>query len=61
VITLCAEEVCPIFFGGAERLHWPLADPAAAEGAEEERLAAFRITRDELRRRIEALIAAQAG
>jgi len=57
VITLCAEEVCPLFFGSAERLHWPLADPAAADGPEEERLAAFRITRDELRRRIGAFLA----
>src|SRR5262245_18671150 len=22
VITLCAEEVCPVFLGGARRLHW---------------------------------------
>ena len=61
VITLCAEEVCPLFFGSAERIHWPLSDPAAASGTDQERLAAFRKTRDELRRRIEALIAAQAG
>ena len=57
VITLCAEEVCPLFFGSAERLHWPLADPAAADGLEEARLAAFRKTRDELRRRIGAFLA----
>ncbi len=57
VITLCAEEVCPLFFGSAERLHWPLPDPGAAKGTEDERLAAFRETRDELHRRIEALLA----
>ncbi len=57
VITLCAEEVCPLFFGSAERLHWPLQDPGAADGPEEARLAAFRKTRDELRRRIEAFLA----
>jgi protein-tyrosine-phosphatase len=60
VVTLCAEEVCPLFFGNAERLHWPLPDPAAVDGPEETRLAAFRETRDELRRRIEALVAARA-
>jgi arsenate reductase (thioredoxin) len=59
VITLCAEEVCPLFFGNAERLHWPISDPGAVEGAEGERLAAFRMTRDELRRRIEAFLAAR--
>ncbi len=29
VITLCAEEVCPVFLGKARRLHWPIADPAS--------------------------------
>jgi len=58
VITLCGEEECPVFLGRATRLHWSLPDPAAAEGSVEERLAAFRRTRDELRRRLEALFAA---
>lgn len=31
VVTLCAEEVCPVFLGDAKRLHWPLPDPAAAD------------------------------
>ncbi len=63
VITLCAEEACPLFLGEARRLHWDLPDPAAVKGSEEERLAAFRTTRDELRRRIEAFLAGekQAG
>ena len=52
VITLCAEEECPVFLGKARRLHWGLPDPAAAGGSEEERLAAFRKTRDELQRLI---------
>jgi len=58
VITLCGEEECPLFLGQATRLHWGLPDPAAVEGSVEERLAAFRRTRDELRRRLEALFAA---
>ena len=50
VITLCAEEVCPVFLGRARRLHWPLPDPAAAppEAAPQR----FREVRDELRKRI---------
>ena len=55
VITLCGEGECPLFLGKATHLHWPLPDPAAVEGDEPERLDAFRRTRDELRRRIEAL------
>jgi thioredoxin type arsenate reductase len=57
VITLCGEEECPVFLGKAARLHWGLPDPAAVEGSEEERLNAFRRTRDALDRRLEALIA----
>jgi len=52
VITLCAEEVCPVFLGRARRIHWGLPDPADARTAEEERLQAFRDVRDELRRRL---------
>jgi arsenate reductase (thioredoxin) len=52
VITLCAEEVCPVFLGKARRIHWGLPDPAGAGSTEEEQLQAFRNVRDELRRRL---------
>jgi protein-tyrosine-phosphatase len=52
VITLCAEEECPVFLGKAQRMHWGLPDPVAFIGSEEEILPAFRKTRDELFRRI---------
>ena len=55
VVTLCAEEVCPVFLGKARRLHWPLPDPAAATGTEAERLARFREVRDEILRRLPSL------
>ena len=29
IITLCADEVCPVVPGRVKRLHWPLPDPAA--------------------------------
>ena len=57
VITLCAEEVCPVFLGKARRFHWGLPDPAGVTGTEEERLQAFRDIRDELRRRLSVLFA----
>ena len=28
VVTLCADEVCPVLPGGVLRLHWPQPDPA---------------------------------
>lgn len=55
VITLCAEEVCPVWLEDAWRLHWGLPDPAAVEGGEEEKLEAFRAVRDELRKRLGVL------
>jgi arsenate reductase len=57
VITLCAEEVCPVWLGKALRFHWPLPDPAAVEGSDAQRLQAFRAVRDELRRRLERVFA----
>ena len=55
VITLCAEEVCPVFLGKAERIHWPLPDPAGQDGTEEQQLQKFREVRDEIDRRLKSL------
>ncbi|MCC6746164.1 MAG: arsenate reductase ArsC [Deltaproteobacteria bacterium] len=55
VITLCAEEECPVFLGQATRLHWGLPDPAAVTGSDDARWKSFRAVRDELRRRLGAL------
>lgn len=56
VITVCdhANETCPVFPHALHRRHWSIEDPSQVEGAEAERLDAFRQARDELRRRIEA-------
>ena len=44
VVTVCdeARQVCPVFPGAHESLHWGYEDPAEATGSEEERLAVFR-------------------
>lgn len=54
VITLCddANEKCPLFLGGVNRLHIGFPDPAKAPGGENERLAEFRRVRDEIRQRM---------
>lgn len=52
VITLCAEEVCPIFSRDVQRLHWPLIDPAIGSSSSDEALERFRMVRDQLRQRI---------
>ncbi len=57
VITLCAEEVCPVFLGKARRIHWGLPDPAGRGATEAEQLQSFRDVRDELRRRLSVVFA----
>jgi len=44
VITVCdqARQVCPVFPGVHESLHWGYEDPAEATGTEEERLRVFK-------------------
>lgn len=60
VVTLCAEEVCPLFLGKATRLHWPIPDPASQDPSlsREEMLARFRRARDTISEKLAALDAA---
>lgn len=53
VVTLCAEEECPVAVTRARRVHWPLPDPARGDDAGAP--ARFREVRDELARRIAQL------
>lgn len=60
VITVCDEataERCPVFPGGARRLHWSFRDPSSLTGAWEERLASTRTIRDQIRTAIDAFCA----
>ena len=55
VVTLCAEEVCPVFPGAVQRLHWPLPDPAAVQGEDGAIMDSFRKVRDAIKVRLEQL------
>ncbi|MCH2211721.1 MAG: arsenate reductase ArsC [Fuerstiella sp.] len=51
VITVCdnAKELCPVFHGATQTLHWPFDDPADAGGTDEDKMKVFRRVRDEIR------------
>ncbi len=58
VVTVCghADEHCPVVPPGTRKQHWPLDDPAKARGSEDAIMAVFRATRDEIERRVRALV-----
>lgn len=59
VVTLCAEEVCPVFLGKIQRLHWPIPDPARDDPSlsHEQMLERFRTARGQIQARLEELAA----
>jgi len=63
VVTVCghADEHCPVLPPGTRKEHWPLDDPAKATGPEDEVMAVFRATRDEVRERVAELLARLSG
>ncbi len=60
IVTLCgdAEERCPLTPRHIRRVHWPLPDPARATGDDAVVMAVFRAVRDDIRQRVEDLLAA---
>lgn len=58
VVTVCghADEHCPMLPPGVKKIHWPLTDPAKARGTEDEIMAQFRATRDEIKARVQLLL-----
>ena len=59
LVTVCghADEHCPSVPADMPRIHWPLSDPAKATGTEEEIMAVFAAARDDIRKRVEKLLA----
>ena len=60
IITVCdnaAGETCPLWPGHPASAHWGVADPAAVEGSDGDKLAAFATAYAILRRRIEQMLA----
>jgi arsenate reductase len=60
IVTVCdnaAGETCPIWPGHPIRAHWGIEDPAAATGTEAQRLDAFALAFERMKRRIERFLA----
>ncbi|MFN3712795.1 MAG: VOC family protein [Alcanivoracaceae bacterium] len=55
VVTLCADEICPVLPGKVKRLHWPVADPAGQPIDGEDIATRFAVARDQIRARIKVL------
>ncbi len=62
VVTVCgpSEGECPVWLGAGKRAHMPFEDPARVQGSDDEILAAFRATRDEMRGRLLPFLDEQA-
>ena len=58
VVTVCghADEHCPVLPPGTKKEHWPLEDPAKAQGTEEEIMQQFRESRDDIESRVKELL-----
>jgi len=58
VVTVCghADERCPALPPGVRKEHWPLSDPAKAEGSDDNIMQVFRRSRDDIKQRTQALI-----
>jgi arsenate reductase (thioredoxin) len=58
VITVCdrAKQVCPVFPGVQDQIHWGLEDPAEVDGTDAQKLAAFERTATELTMRLRPFI-----
>jgi len=61
VITLCdhANDNCPVFFGGVQRLHMGFADPPHSNDPTEENLQQFRDVRDAIRYKMKNFFGAE--
>lgn len=58
VVTVCghADEHCPVLPQATKKEHWPLEDPARAQGTEEEIMQQFRACRDDIEVRVKELL-----
>lgn len=59
ILTVCdsaAAETCPVWPGRPISAHWGIPDPAAVEGSDDEKEAAFALAFERLKRRIDRML-----
>lgn len=59
VITVCDEsssEKCPVFPGGAKRIHWGFPDPSVIKGSDDEVIEKIKKIKEEIKSRIEQFV-----
>jgi arsenate reductase len=64
VVTVCdnaAGEACPVWPGAPARAHWGVDDPAAVQGSDAEKRAAFEKAFRELKAKIDAFLASASS
>jgi arsenate reductase len=63
IVTVCddARQACPFFPGGKEYRHAGFEDPVACRGTEQDVLACFRRSRDDIRRWVEETFGGRPG
>lgn len=55
IITLCADEICPLVIGSQKKQHWPYPDPADSTLTRAEQVERFAQVRDQLLERVRTL------
>jgi arsenate reductase len=58
VVTVCgsAKELCPVFPGKYNALHWSIEDPASTSGTEEEMMKVFRKVRQNILEKVKHFV-----
>lgn len=58
IVTVCghADEHCPVLPENTQKRHWPIEDPAKAQGNREQIKAKFQEVRDEIKHQVKTLI-----
>ncbi len=61
IVTLCADEVCPVVPGRVKKVHWPFTDPANDKLPQDEQRKLFRSVREQITQRLKKSLLSELG